>query len=382
VGVAQLQIDQVSKSFPGGVEALTDVTLEVADGELLVLVGPSGCGKSTLLRIVAGLEAASKGRVSIAGNDVTQLAPRQRDVAMVFQDYALYPHMTVQKNMAFALRKRSKDAVKKRVSEVAEILEISDLLDRKPRALSGGQRQRVAMGRAIVRDPAAYLMDEPLSNLDAKLRVTMRAELIRLHNRMRTTTIYVTHDQVEAMTLGDRVAVLNKGRVLQCASPRQLFAEPANVFVASFIGSPPMNVAAAEVDGGAVHLSDAVLPVPPAVVSELTDRHVVLGIRPNALALPERHRARERCIELTGQVELVEDLGSELHVSLDFGATLPKSLSRENGSRTTLAQEASNVFVVRLEADIALDQGDRVTLVVDPGDIHYFDASTGQALAR
>jgi multiple sugar transport system ATP-binding protein len=262
-----IALDRVSKVFPGDVVAVDAVDLEIGDGEFMVLVGPSGCGKSTLLRMIAGLEGVSAGTIRIGDRDVTEAAPRSRDIAMVFQNYALYPHMRVWDNLAFALklRRTAKPAMKERVDSVAGVLGLRDLIDRKPAALSGGQRQRVAIGRAMVREPQAYLMDEPLSNLDAKLRVGMRAELARLHDRLGVTTVYVTHDQVEAMTLGDRVAVLRDGTVQQCDTPERLFDEPANVFVAAFIGSPAMNLAPGELRGGVLKLAgiDVPLPTPP-----------------------------------------------------------------------------------------------------------------------
>src|SRR3954470_13042555 len=247
--MAEIVVDHVTKEFPGGVQAINDVSLTVEDGEFMVLVGPSGCGKSTLLRLIAGLEETTTGTISIGGRDVTHLAPRARDIAMVFQNYALYPHMDVRKNLGYGLRVRKTPSseIERRVTEVAKLLGLEHLLDRKPAALSGGQRQRVAMGRAMVREPQAFLMDEPLSDLDAKLRVQMRAELARLRDTLHTTTIYVTHDQVEAMTLGDRVAVMKDGIVQQLDTPQTLYREPANLFVAAFIGSPSMNLIEATV---------------------------------------------------------------------------------------------------------------------------------------
>ena len=247
--MSEIKLDQVVKTFPGGVNAVDGVDLTIASGEFMVLVGPSGCGKSTLLRMIAGLEEVTAGEIWIGDREVTNLAPRDRDVAMVFQNYALYPHMSVEKNLGYGLkmRKMPKDEIKRRVTEAAGLLGLEDLLDRRPGALSGGQRQRVAMGRAIVREPLAFLMDEPLSNLDAKLRVGMRAELSRLHSRLGVTTVYVTHDQVEAMTLGDRVAVMNNGRIQQVDTPQRLYHEPADMFVASFMGSRSMNLVDAEI---------------------------------------------------------------------------------------------------------------------------------------
>src|SRR5881392_2224139 len=263
--MANITLENVSKIFPGCIVAVDDVTLEIADGEFVVLVGPSGCGKSTLLRMIAGLEEVSGGRISIGSEEVTDLAPRSRDIAMVFQSYALYPHMTVRQNIGYGLkvRRAPKDEARRRVAEVAELLGLEDLLDRRPAALSGGQRQRVAMGRAIVREPKAFLMDEPLSNLDAKLRVTMRAQLASLHARLGTTTIYVTHDQVEAMTLGRRVAVMRDGRILQVDTPQALYNRPLILYVAAFIGSPAMNLADAAIVDGNLEFAGFRIPLAP-----------------------------------------------------------------------------------------------------------------------
>src|SRR6478735_4362052 len=278
--MATIEIDHVTKVFANGVVAVNDVSLSIDDGEFLVLVGPSGCGKSTLLRMVAGLEEVTEGSILIDGRDVTDLAPRHRDIAMVFQSYALYPHMTVRENLGYGLkvRRAPKQESRERVAEVAQLLGLEELLDRKPAELSGGQRQRVAMGRAIVRQPRAFLMDEPLSNLDAKLRVGMRASLAQLHARLGVTTVYVTHDQTEAMTLGQRVAVLRDGKLVQVAEPQVLYAEPRNLFVASFIGSPAMNLVEASYENGAICFGQYRVPVaePPA------QERFVLGIRPEA----------------------------------------------------------------------------------------------------
>src|SRR5687767_7720388 len=281
--MASIEMKNIVKQYGDGFPAVNDVSLRIADGEFMVLVGPSGCGKSTLLRIIAGLEETTDGRVEIGGRDVTDLAPRQRDIAMVFQSYALYPHMTVRENLGYGLKVRrlAKAERRERVERVARMLRLEELLDRRPAALSGGQRQRVAMGRAIVREPKAFLMDEPLSNLDAKLRVSMRAQLAALHTRLRTTMIYVTHDQVEAMTLGQRVAVMRDGRVQQVDTPQRLYAAPVNVFVASFIGSPAMNLVEARFDGEAVAFGGHRIPLPaahrPAAAPGTT---LVLGLRP------------------------------------------------------------------------------------------------------
>ncbi len=281
--MAGVQLQGVTKLFDGGVRAVDAVELDIADGEFMVLVGPSGCGKSTLLRLIAGLEEVSSGTIRLGGQDVTNVLERDRDIAMVFQNYALYPHMTVRRNLGFALRLRRVPAAERdrRVEEVARILGLEQLMDRKPAALSGGQRQRVAMGRAMVREPAAFLMDEPLSNLDAKLRVAMRAELARLHERLGVTTIYVTHDQVEAMTLGQRVAVLRDGLLQQCGPPEELYDHPVNLFVAAFIGSPAMNLVAGEVRAGAVSFAGHALPLPERSPLAGQERRLIVGLRPS-----------------------------------------------------------------------------------------------------
>jgi multiple sugar transport system ATP-binding protein len=278
--VAEIVLDRVTKSFAGDVLAVDAVSLEIASGEFLVLVGPSGCGKSTLLRMIAGLEDVTDGSILIDERDVTELPPRARDIAMVFQNYALYPHMTVRENLGYGLkvRRTPKPEIVRRVEEVAKLLGLDELLDRRPAALSGGQRQRVAMGRAIVREPKAFLMDEPLSNLDAKLRVSMRAQLSALHTRLDTTTIYVTHDQVEAMTLGHRVAVMREGRVLQVDTPQVLYAAPVNLFVAAFIGSPAMNLVEAELASGSIRFGGHEIPVAAAPAAG----RAIVGIRPEA----------------------------------------------------------------------------------------------------
>src|SRR5436190_5480818 len=280
--MGEIVLDRLSKEYSGGVVAVDDVSLRIGDGEFMVLVGPSGCGKSTLLRLIAGLEEATQGTIAIGGVDVTTFAPRKRDIAMVFQSYALYPHMSVRQNIAYGLkvRRTSKEETKRRVEDVAALLGLEALLDRRPGQLSGGQRQRVAMGRAIVREPKAFLMDEPLSNLDAKLRVGMRASLAQLHARLGVTTVYVTHDQTEAMTLGKRVAVLRDGKVEQVAEPQVLYAEPRNLFVAAFIGSPAMNLVEASIEDDAVVFGGFRLPLDAGRRPVADVRRVVLGIRP------------------------------------------------------------------------------------------------------
>ncbi len=351
--MAQVALDRVGKTYAGGAAAVRDVTIDVADGEFVVLVGPSGCGKSTLLRMVAGLETVTSGTIRIGGRVVNDVEPAARDIAMVFQNYALYPHMSVRQNLAYGLTNRGmpRDEIARRVAAAADILEIGPYLDRRPRALSGGQRQRVAMGRAIVREPQAFLFDEPLSNLDAKLRVTMRGEIRRLQRRLATTSIYVTHDQVEAMTMADRLVVLNGGVVEQVGAPLEVYRRPATIFVAAFIGAPAMNLLPATLGGGAVRVGGAALG--PAA----GEGPVLLGLRPEDLRL-----ARPDEAGLPVAVEDVEELGASrlvhgrangaaLAVSLPAGAEVPAEL------RVTAAPEALHLFHPtsgrRLEAALA-----------------------------
>jgi multiple sugar transport system ATP-binding protein len=379
-----IALEGVSKVFPGGVVAVDDVELQIGDGEFMVLVGPSGCGKSTLLRMIAGLEGVSSGTIRIGDREVTELAPRSRDVAMVFQNYALYPHMRVWDNLAFALklRRTPKPAMREKVGEVAGVLGLRELVDRKPGALSGGQRQRVAIGRAMVREPQAYLMDEPLSNLDAKLRVGMRAELARLHDRLGVTTVYVTHDQVEAMTLGDRVAVLRDGTVQQCDTPERLFEAPANVFVAAFMGSPPMNLVAGEAHDGRLRLAGIDVPLDGV-------RHegpVIAGVRPTDLkpAGPDADRELPR---LRAVLEVVERLGAESH--LIFPVDAPKLAGEaaaaadeatEESDATLLAADNRARFTARVEGRRRFTPGEAVEFTVPPHALHLFDPATGDAL--
>jgi multiple sugar transport system ATP-binding protein len=380
--MAEISIDGVTKEFSGGVLAVDDVTLHIDDGEFIALVGPSGCGKSTLLRIIAGLEETDEGRVVIGGRDVTDLPPRERDVAMVFQSYALYPHMTVRQNLGYGLKVRGteKAELHERVERVAALLRLENLLDRRPAALSGGQRQRVAMGRAIVREPRAFLMDEPLSNLDAKLRVGMRAELAALHARLATTTIYVTHDQVEAMTLGRRVAVMREGRIEQVDTPQELYRRPSTLFVAAFIGSPSMNLVDAVFDDGSLVFGEHRVDVSKEW-SKPPSAPVVLGIRPEsfsdaAAAAPELPR-------IDVEVAVVEDLGSDMHVLFPVAAPRVEA----DGIRTARDDQAllgadSAVFTARVHPGTRTAPGRPLRLAVDPSGFHLFDRATGSALRR
>ncbi len=359
-----IALEGVSKVFPGDVLAVDDVDMEIGDGEFMVLVGPSGCGKSTLLRMVAGLEGVSKGTIRIGERDVTELAPRSRDIAMVFQNYALYPNMRVWDNLAFALklRRTPKPVMRERVGDVAGVLGLKELIDRKPGALSGGQRQRVAMGRAMVREPQAYLMDEPLSNLDAKLRVGMRAELARLHDRLGVTTIYVTHDQVEAMTLGERVAVLRDGTVQQCDTPETLFEEPANVFVAAFIGSPAMNLAMGDVADGRVRVAGIEIPV-----KSRPAGRVIVGIRPQDLRPAEAADGADTA-RLRAELEVVERLGAESHVIFAVDAEKP------TGEAAVAADEATEESEATL---LAADNRARFTAAI-PGRRRFAHGEVGR----
>jgi multiple sugar transport system ATP-binding protein len=386
--MAAVVINQLSKVFPGGAVALDHVDLTVGDGEFLVLVGPSGCGKSTLLRCIAGLEDVTSGSISIDGRVVDDLPPKARDIAMVFQNYALYPHMDVADNMAFSLKisHLPKADIRRQVHEVAATLALEPLLDRKPKALSGGQRQRVAMGRAMVRRPKVFLMDEPLSNLDAKLRVAMRGELIRLHHESQTTTIYVTHDQVEAMTLGDRIAVLNDGRLQQVGTPSELYQHPVNVFVAGFIGSPSMNLAYGRIEGTeaapVVVLGDHHWPLPPVlldrspVLRTMAGRSVVVGLRPGALALLEPDDGPQTpriCIAAVS----VESLGDEKNVLF-----LPPFPVAEVVGRRDAESELTAMWTARVDPDAAVFTGQAVTLRLDLAQAYFFDAESGLAIDR
>jgi len=377
--MAEIVLDRVTKEFDNGFVAIDDVSLTVADGEFLVLVGPSGCGKSTLLRMIAGLEEVTAGTVLIGGRDVTELAPRHRDIAMVFQNYALYPHMDVRRNLAYGLkvRKTSREEIDRRVHHVAKLLGLEQLLDRKPAALSGGQRQRVAMGRAIVREPTAFLMDEPLSNLDAKLRVTMRSELSRLHDRLGVTTIYVTHDQVEAMTLGQRVAVLRDGVIQQVAAPQALYARPENLFVAAFIGSPAMNLVEATVTDGRAAFAGWELPLDPGRRPP-KDGRVILGIRPESFE--DAALADGDLPTVDVDVAVVEELGSDSHVIFPIDAPRVEAeelrAAADNEEDALIADDRS-MWNARVSSKADAEPGQRIRLAIDPAELYFFDPETG-----
>jgi len=363
--MARVVLEHVDKVYPGQVKAVNDFCQEIADEEFMVLVGPSGCGKSTTLRMVAGLEEITAGRITIGDRVVNDVPPKDRNVAMVFQNYALYPHMTVRENMAFGLkiRKLPKDEIEKRIQDTARLLQLSNLLDRRPKALSGGQRQRVAVGRAIVRKPAVFLFDEPLSNLDARLRVEMRAELKKLHERLKTTVIYVTHDQVEAMTLGDRVTVMRDGVIQQVGKPMELYDRPVNRFVANFLGTPPMNFLAGRIerrDGvfafvkgpARLRLAESIAPV----LAGREDREVELGIRPESIEI----LTAPTDSSLQARVEVVEPLGEQTQVYFDT---------------------AQQSIVAMVDAHRQISPGDNFWLSVRPGRLHVFDLATGESLS-
>jgi multiple sugar transport system ATP-binding protein len=377
--VAEIALDRVTKAYTADVVAVDGVSLEIANGEFLVLVGPSGCGKSTLLRMIAGLEEVTDGTIAIDARDVTELPPRARDIAMVFQNYALYPHMSVRENLGYGLkvRRTSKQETTRRVNEVAQLLGLEDFLDRRPAALSGGQRQRVAMGRAIVREPKAFLMDEPLSNLDAKLRVSMRAQLSALHARLGTTTIYVTHDQVEAMTLGHRVAVMRDGRILQVDTPQGLYATPTNLFVAAFIGSPAMNLVEAEVTEDAVVFGGYSIPARPPAFGRL-----IVGIRPESFEDAAFGDGSLPQVEV--DVQVVEDLGADAHVifAVDAPPVDVSEVREAAGDEEVLLPNDRAMFTARVEPQTSARVGSRLRLTVDPARFHYFDPSTGLRLER
>jgi multiple sugar transport system ATP-binding protein len=391
--MAEIQLDKLTKVYSDGTEAVSEFDLEVADGEFVVFVGPSGCGKTTALRMIAGLEPITAGTVRIGGEVVNTLPPKDRDLAMVFQNYALYPHMSAYDNMAFALKMRGveKAEIERRVTGAARTLGLSDVLKKKPRTLSGGQRQRVAMGRAIVREPQAFLMDEPLSNLDAKLRVEMRAEIARIQRDLAVTTIYVTHDQVEAMTMGDRVCVLRSGFLQQVASPQELYDRPANLFVAEFIGSPAMNLVRADLEDGQVHFGSHALSVPEALLSarpglqEYAGKKVVLGIRPEDIE--DAAFARNGGERLTVEVDIREDMGAEVfaHFVLDADPVetqeVLEAMEEEDVPEAVRERSRRGVpFIARLGRGTAAREGAQLELVVDAAHLHFFELETGLAI--
>ena len=391
--MADVTFNEVDKIYDNGVQAVFDLTLDIHDGEFLVLVGPSGCGKTTALRMVAGLEEITDGTLSIGGRVVNDVSPKERDIAMVFQNYALYPHLSVAENIAFGLRLRKapKATINERVAWASRLLDLTPYLDRKPKELSGGQRQRVAMGRAIVRQPQVFLMDEPLSNLDAKLRVQMRADIAKLQRELKTTTVYVTHDQVEAMTMGDRVAVMSKGILQQVDAPQRLYDRPENLFVAGFIGTPPMNLLEAEVtvNGGvSIDLGGNALPIPDEALAhypKLRDwngRNVIVGLRAGDL-----HPAQgfTELPQITADVELVESLGGESMAYFKVNARQIKAESSAAEEELENEDEASVVgsrpnLVASFPPHVQLKIGDRVPIAVDAKNLHFFDEASGAPL--
>ena len=402
--MAGIVLEEVTKRYGDGTLAVHDLSLEIEDAEFMVFVGPSGCGKTTALRMIAGLETISEGKLKIGDNVVNDMQPKDRDIAMVFQNYALYPHMTVRDNMAFGLKlaKTDKAEIDKRVKDAASVLGLDEYLDKKPRALSGGQRQRVAMGRAIVRKPQAFLMDEPLSNLDAKLRVQMRSEIARIQKDLSVTTVYVTHDQIEAMTMGDRVTVIKKGELQQVGTPTELFEHPNNLFVAGFIGSPSMNFASSTVseDGGGltVKLGEQTLKIDekdvagrPALKSYV-GKDVVLGIRPQDFEDPEYARESGEGTRLKANIDLIEAVGTETMVHFKVDAPLAitedmKELAADVGGEEIAqlerkAQEGENEFTAVLDPRSKLRKNEDITLSVDTARLHFFDPETSQGIYK
>ena len=388
-----IDIKSAGKIYPNGTRALEDVNITINDGEFVVLVGPSGCGKTTLLRMVAGLEDITEGEISIGDKTVNDVAPKDRDIAMVFQNYALYPHMSVFDNMAFSLklRKLPKDEIDQKVKDAAKTLEISELLDRKPKALSGGQRQRVAMGRAIVRNPQAFLMDEPLSNLDAKLRVQMRAELGQLHTQLQTTTLYVTHDQVEAMTMGDRVAVIRKGELQQIDTPREIYLNPKNIFVAGFIGSPSMNFVYANVgvNKSSIQLNfgNDQIEYNGEKLGELKafeNKEIVMGIRPEAFEDGNYANASEFSESIKVSVSLLEQLGSDsyIHFYKDIKPVQTEAIEEilaDDGEDISILGDNTK-FIARINPNSTVVEGEEIELKIDPSKLHFFNPDTGDAI--
>ena len=388
-----IDIKSAGKIYPNGTRALEDVSITINDGEFVVLVGPSGCGKTTLLRMVAGLEDITEGEIAIGDKTVNEVAPKDRDIAMVFQNYALYPHMSVYDNMAFSLklRKLPKDEIEQKVKDAAKTLEISELLERKPKALSGGQRQRVAMGRAIVRNPQAFLMDEPLSNLDAKLRVQMRAELGQLHTQLQTTTLYVTHDQVEAMTMGDRVAVIRKGELQQINTPREIYSNPKNIFVAGFIGSPSMNFVYAKIkskdDVIELTFGDNQITYKDEKKQKLEsfeNKEIILGIRPEAFEDGYFANEADYSESIKVKVSLLEQLGSDsyVHFYKDIKPVQTEAIEEilaDEGEDITVLGDNTK-FIARINPNSTVAEGEEIELRINPSKLHFFDPESGDVI--
>ena len=388
-----IDIKSAGKIYPNGTRALEDVSITINDGEFVVLVGPSGCGKTTLLRMVAGLEDITEGEIAIGDKTVNEVAPKDRDIAMVFQNYALYPHMSVYDNMAFSLklRKLPKDEIEQKVKDAAKTLEISELLERKPKALSGGQRQRVAMGRAIVRNPQAFLMDEPLSNLDAKLRVQMRAELGQLHTQLQTTTLYVTHDQVEAMTMGDRVAVIRKGELQQINTPREIYSNPKNIFVAGFIGSPSMNFVYAKIkskdDVIELTFGDNQITYKDEKKEKLEsfeNKEIILGIRPEAFEDGYFANEADYSESMKVKVSLLEQLGSDsyVHFYKDIKPVQTEAIEEilaDEGEDITVLGDSTK-FIARINPNSTVAEGEEIELRINPSKLHFFDPESGDVI--
>jgi multiple sugar transport system ATP-binding protein len=393
--VATIAIRGVTKRYRDGTVAVRDFDLEIADGEFMILVGPSGCGKTTLLRMIAGLEQITEGEIQIGDRVVNNLTPKERDIAMVFQNYALYPHMTVAKNMGFALKRARTPAeeIRRKVKDAAELLGIAEQLERKPSNLSGGQRQRVAMGRAIVRDPQAFLMDEPLSNLDAKLRIQMRAEILRIQRRLHTTTVYVTHDQTEAMTLGDRLAVMRDGVPKQVGTPDELYNRPRNLFVAGFIGSPSMNFLPGEIGDGALRFPLATIPLGghrrAGLSAPARDGRVVVGIRPEDFEDAALAGDREHGITVRAPIDVLESTGSDIyaHISLDgdngasaLGEPVIRELAAAAANPAESVAPTSLEVIARLDSSSTLGEGKEGELWLDASKLHLFDPESGERL--
>jgi multiple sugar transport system ATP-binding protein len=390
--MAGIELQHVTKRYPDGTEGVKTLDLDIGDGEFMILVGPSGCGKSTALRMVAGLEDISEGELLIGGRRVNDVAPKDRDIAMVFQNYALYPHMTVRENMGYALKKRKlpRDQIDRKVQDTAKTLDLTEHLDRKPGNMSGGQRQRVAMGRAIVREPQAFLMDEPLSNLDAKLRVQMRGEVARLQKRLGTTTLYVTHDQTEAMTLGDRVAVMRGGHLQQVGPPKELYANPVNLFVAGFIGSPAMNFVSARIEDDTLRLPFGDVPLEGRLRVQLhgngSGRDVIAGVRPEHFEDARFAHDIKRPLKFRMKVDVIEEMGSELYASFSVHADAVhardlEELEEDAGAAALGQDTGETVAVARLNAESEARAGAQAELVLDTDKITLFDPD-GRNLTR